>query len=139
MSPSVFEDDHVAIAYGMGITAEKVAEQWQVSREDQDAFALASHQRALAAIANGEFKREITPYNVVSRVPAAGNVVALREALVSQDEGPRPDTSAEGLAKLKPVFRMGGMMLWSPVVIGHPDEEECDERQDGACADGSRG
>jgi acetyl-CoA acyltransferase len=108
MTPSVFEDDHVAIAYGMGITAEKVAEQWQVSREDQDAFALASHQRALAAIANGDFRQEITPYNVVSHVPAAGNVVALREALVSQDEGPRPDTSAEGLAKLKPVFRMGG-------------------------------
>jgi acetyl-CoA acyltransferase len=108
MTPSVFEDDHVAIAYGMGITAEKVAEQWQVSREDQDAFALASHQRALAAIANGEFRQEITPYNVVSHVPAAGNVVALRDALVSQDEGPRPDTSAEGLAKLKPVFRMGG-------------------------------
>jgi len=108
MAPSVFEDDHVAIAYGMGITAEKVAEQWKVSREDQDAFALASHQRALAAIAGGEFQREITPYNVVSHVPAAGNVVALREALVAQDEGPRPDTSAEGLAKLKPVFRMGG-------------------------------
>jgi acetyl-CoA acyltransferase len=108
MTPSVFEDDHVAIAYGMGITAEKVAEQWQVSRADQDAFALASHQRALAAIANGEFAQEITPYHLVSRVPAAGNVVALREALVSQDEGPRPDTSAEGLAKLKPVFRMGG-------------------------------
>jgi acetyl-CoA acyltransferase len=108
MTPSVFEDDHVAIAYGMGITAEKVAEQWKVSREDQDAFALASHQRALAAIASGEFKQEITPYNVISHVPAAGNVIALREALVAQDEGPRPDTSAEGLAKLKPVFRMGG-------------------------------
>jgi acetyl-CoA acyltransferase len=109
MTPSVFEDDHVAIAYGMGITAEKVAEQWHVSRADQDAFALASHQRALAAIANGDFKSEITPYNVVSHLATPGsNVVAVREALVSQDEGPRPDTSAEGLAKLKPVFRMGG-------------------------------
>jgi acetyl-CoA acyltransferase len=109
MTPSVFEDEHVAIAYGMGITAEKVAEQWQVSREDQDAFALASHQRALAAIAAGEFSSEITPYNVVSRVPTPGsNVVAVRQSLVAQDEGPRPDTSAEGLAKLKPVFRMGG-------------------------------
>jgi acetyl-CoA acyltransferase len=109
MTPSVFEDEHVAIAYGMGITAEKVAEQWRVSREDQDAFALASHQRALAAIAAGEFSSEITPYNVVSRVPTPGsNVVAVREALIAQDEGPRPDTSAEGLAKLKPVFRMGG-------------------------------
>jgi acetyl-CoA acyltransferase len=109
MSPSVFENEHVAIAYGMGITAEKVAEQWQVSREDQDAFALASHQRALAAIAGGEFAAEISPYQVVSRMPTPGsNVVAVREALVSQDEGPRPDTSAEGLAKLRPVFRNGG-------------------------------
>jgi len=109
MSPSVFENEHVAIAYGMGITAEKVAEQWQVSREDQDAFALASHQRALAAIGSGEFAAEISPYKVVSRMPTAGsNVIALRESLVSQDEGPRPDTSAEGLAKLRPVFRNGG-------------------------------
>jgi hypothetical protein len=50
MAPSVFDNDHVAIAYGMGITAEKVAEEWKVSREDQDAFALASHQKAMAAI-----------------------------------------------------------------------------------------
>jgi acetyl-CoA acyltransferase len=105
----VFEDDHVAIAYGMGITAEKVAEQWQVSREDQDAFSLASHRKALAAIAAGEFESEISPYTVCSRQPTPGsNVVALRETLVSVDEGPRADTSAEGLAKLRPVFRNGG-------------------------------
>jgi acetyl-CoA acyltransferase len=109
MSPKVFEDDHVAIAYGMGITAEKVAEQWQVSREDQDAFALGSHRKALAAIAAGEFEEEISAYNVVARQPVAGsNVVAVREMLFRQDEGPRVDTSAEGLAKLKPVFRNGG-------------------------------
>ncbi|HEV2607417.1 MAG TPA: beta-ketoacyl synthase N-terminal-like domain-containing protein, partial [Xanthomonadaceae bacterium] len=66
MSPQVFNNDHVAIAYGMGITAEKVAEEWKVSRADQDAIALASHQKALAAIAAGEFKDEITPYDVVS-------------------------------------------------------------------------
>jgi acetyl-CoA acyltransferase len=109
MTPSVFQDDHVAIAYGMGITAEKVAEQWQVSREDQDAFALASHQKALAAIASGEFAQEISPYQIISRVPTAGtNVVAVREALLAQDEGPRADTSAEGLAKLRAVFRAGG-------------------------------
>jgi acetyl-CoA acyltransferase len=107
MSPSVFQDEHVAIAYGMGITAEKVAEQWQVSRADQDGFALESHRRALAAIAGGEFRSEITPYNVVSRVPS-GNTVAVRELLVANDEGPRPDTSADGLAKLRPVFRNGG-------------------------------
>ena len=61
MTPSVFDNDHVAIAYGMGITAEKVAEEWKVSREDQDAFALASHQKAIAAIAAGEFTDEISP------------------------------------------------------------------------------
>lgn len=64
MAPSVFDNDHVAIAYGMGITAEKVAEEWKVSREEQDAFALASHQKAIAAIQNGDFKDEISPYDV---------------------------------------------------------------------------
>jgi len=109
MSPKVFQDDNVAIAYGMGITAEKVAEEWKVSREDQDAFALASHQKALAAIAAGEFKGEISPYRVVSHQPVlGGNTIKLRELLVEQDEGPRADTSAEGLAKLRPVFRNGG-------------------------------
>src|SRR5688572_22785895 len=109
MSPQVFQDDNVAIAYGMGITAEKVAEQWKVSREAQDAFALQSHQRALAAIASGEFAAETSPYTVVSRQPVAGgNVIAVREVVVRNDEGPRADTSAEGLAKLKAVFRAGG-------------------------------
>src|SRR6188474_1923330 len=62
MAPSVFDNDHVAIAYGMGITAEKVAEEWKIPREDQDAFALASHQKAIAAIQAGEFESEISPY-----------------------------------------------------------------------------
>jgi acetyl-CoA acyltransferase len=109
MSPDVFRDDNIAIAYGMGITAEKVAEQWKVSREAQDSFALQSHQRALAATAGGEFAAEISPYTVVSRQPdRSGNAIAVRELVVQHDEGPRADTSAEGLAKLKPVFRMGG-------------------------------
>jgi acetyl-CoA acyltransferase len=109
MSPSIFADDHIAIAYGMGITAEKVADEWKVSREDQDAFALASHQKALAAIAGGEFASEISAYNVVSHQPVlGGNTVQLSELLVQNDEGPRPDTSIEGLAKLKTVFRNGG-------------------------------
>lgn len=108
MAPSVFDNDHVAIAYGMGITAEKVAEEWKVSREDQDAFALASHQKAIAAIQTGEFRNEISPYDVVSRIPdLAGNAVRLKQALVENDEGPRPDSSIEGLTKLKPVFRNG--------------------------------
>jgi acetyl-CoA acyltransferase len=109
MAPSVFDNEHVAIAYGMGITAEKVAEEWKVSREDQDAFAAESHRRALAAIAAGEFKAEISPYTVRARVPVlGGNTVKLVERAVDTDEGPRADTSIEGLAKLKPVFRMGG-------------------------------
>ncbi|MBB3274470.1 MULTISPECIES: acetyl-CoA C-acyltransferase [Pseudoxanthomonas] len=108
LSPSVFKDDHVAIAYGMGITAEKVAEEWKVSREEQDAFALASHQKALAAIAAGEFKSEISPYEVLSHLPdLAGNTIRLKKLLVENDEGPRADTSLEGLAKLRPVFRNG--------------------------------
>lgn len=106
MAPSVFDNDHVAIAYGMGITAEKVAEEWKVSREDQDAFALASHQKAIAAMQAGEFRSEITPYEVMSHVPdLAGNTIQLRKLLVENDEGPRPDTTLEGLAKLRTVFR----------------------------------
>ena len=107
LSPQVFaRDENVAIAYGMGITAEKVAEEWKVSREDQDAFALASHRKALAAIQAGEFRDEITPFEVVAHLPdLAGNTIRLKKALVDTDEGPRPDTSLEGLAKLRPVFR----------------------------------
>ena len=106
LAPSVFDNDHVAIAYGMGITAEKVAEEWKVSREDQDAFALASHQKAIAAMQAGEFSNEITPYEVMSHVPdLAGNTIQLRKLLVQNDEGPRPDTTLEGLAKLRTVFR----------------------------------
>lgn len=108
LSPSVFRDDHVAIAYGMGITAEKVAEEWKVSRDEQDAFALASHQKAIAAIQAGEFRQEISPYEILSHQPdLAGNVIKLRKQLVENDEGPRPDSSLEGLAKLRPVFRNG--------------------------------
>ena len=108
LAPSVFRDDHVAIAYGMGITAEKVAEEWKVSRADQDAFALASHQKAIAAIAAGEFAGEISPYEVLSHLPdLAGNTIQLRKRLVDTDEGPRQDSSLEGLAKLRPVFRNG--------------------------------
>ena len=109
LSPEVFaKDENVAIAYGMGITAEKVAEEWKVSREEQDAFAVASHQKALAAIAAGEFRDEISPYEILSHVPdLAGNTIQLRKKLADTDEGPRADTSMEGLARLRPVFRNG--------------------------------
>ncbi|KRA20689.1 MULTISPECIES: acetyl-CoA C-acyltransferase [unclassified Lysobacter] len=108
LSPSVFKDDHVAIAYGMGITAEKVAEEWKISREDQDAFALASHRKAIAAQQAGEFAAEISPYEVLSHQPdLSGNTIKLRKSLIELDEGPRADASLEALAKLKPVFRNG--------------------------------
>src|SRR3989338_9420062 len=68
-NPAIFEDEHVAIAYGMGITAEKVAERWKVSREAQDEFAYQSHQRAMKAITTGEFNDEITPYRIEEHVP----------------------------------------------------------------------
>ena len=108
MAPSVFDNDHINIAYGMGITAEKVAEEWKVSREAQDAFAAASHQKALAAQAAGEFKDEISAYEIVSHQPdLAGNTIRIKKLLVEQDEGPRADTSLESLARLRPVFRNG--------------------------------
>jgi acetyl-CoA acyltransferase len=109
MNPVIFENENVAIAYGMGITAERVAKQWNVSREDQDAFALQSHQRALAAIAAGEFKDEITPYTLDDRYPDLGSrEIRTDRRVIDADEGPRADTSLEALAKLRPVFQMGG-------------------------------
>jgi acetyl-CoA acyltransferase len=109
-NPEVFaRDENVGIAYGMGLTAEKVAEQWKVSREKQDAFALASHQKALAAMAAGEFSDEMTPIDIIDRFPnlATGEVMT-KTRTVKLDEGARPDTSLEGLAKLKPVFAAKG-------------------------------
>jgi len=110
LSTAMFgNDDNIGIAYGMGLTAEKVATQWKVSRQAQDEFALASHQRALAAMAAGQFKDEITPVEVVDRAPdlATGRVLETRR-LVSLDEGARADTSLEGLAKLRTVFSARG-------------------------------
>jgi acetyl-CoA acyltransferase len=122
LSPEVFaKDENVAIAYGMGITAEKVAEEWKISREDQDAFALASHQKAMAAIQAGEFKAEISPYEVIARIPdLAGNAVRVKKSLIEIDEGPRADSSIEGLAKLKPVFRNG--MFGGTVTAGNASQ-----------------
>ena len=109
INPIVFKDDNIAIAYGMGITAENVATRWKVSREDQDAFALQSHQRALAAIAAGHFKDEIAPYALDDHYPdlASGGIQS-DTRLIDTDEGPRRETSIEALGKLRAVFRMGG-------------------------------
>ncbi len=105
-NPEVFaRDENIGIAYGMGITAEKVAQQWKVSRQAQDEFALASHQKALKAQAAGEFTDEMTPIDVVSRLPnlATGETI-VKTRTVSLDEGARADTSMEGLGKLRTVF-----------------------------------
>ena len=103
------KDENVGIAYGMGITAEKVAEQWKVSREAQDQFATESHRRALAAIEKGEFGDEITPYTVNERIPDfEHHQVATRTKVVSVDEGPRAGTTADVLAKLRPAFAANG-------------------------------
>jgi acetyl-CoA acyltransferase len=109
-NPEIFtRNEHIAIAFGMGLTAEKVAERWKVSREAQDAFSLQSHERAVAATKNGEFKDEITPYRIIDRVPdLASRTVQERVREAAQDEGPRADTSLDALAKLKTVFAQNG-------------------------------
>jgi acetyl-CoA acyltransferase len=108
-NPRIYENEHIGIAYGMGITAEKVAEQWQVTRDQQDAFAVASHAKALAAIAAGEFADEIAPYALADHYPDLSQRSTVDDTrVVKNDEGPRAGTTAEALAKLKPVFRMGG-------------------------------
>ncbi len=109
MNPAIFTDENVGIAYGMGLTAEKVANQWKIGREAQDAFAVESHRRACAAIAAGHFKAEITPYTIRESLPdlATGEIV-VRERIADTDEGPRPDSALDKLAKLKPVFHARG-------------------------------
>ncbi|MDA3914447.1 acetyl-CoA C-acyltransferase [Oleiagrimonas sp.] len=106
MNPAIFNDENVAIAYGMGITAEKVAEKWKVTREQQDAFAVESHRRALAAIEAGDFKDEITPFPLDDRYPDLANgSVHEDQRVIDTDEGPRAGTTAEVLAGLRTVFR----------------------------------
>ena len=109
LNPAIFaHDENLAIAYGMGLTAEKVAQQWQISREDQDAFAVESNRRAVAAIAAGAFRDEITPYLMSSYRPGEGGAVRVSERLCDTDEGPRADASPATLGKLKPVFAARG-------------------------------
>ena len=110
LSPAMFaNDENIGIAYGMGLTAEKVAQQWKVSRAAQDEFAHASHMKALKAQQAGEFTAEITPVEVTDRTADldTGEVVA-KTRIVRMDEGARPDTTVEGLAKLKTVFAARG-------------------------------
>jgi len=105
----IFRDEHIGMAYGMGLTAEKVAQQWKITREAQDAFAVESHRRAAAAIENGERAEEITPVEVIEKFPnLATGEIDIKTRTITQDEGLRADTTLEGLAKLKPVFAAKG-------------------------------
>ncbi|MDO3523425.1 acetyl-CoA C-acyltransferase [Ralstonia nicotianae] len=110
MSPDIFtRDENIGIAYGMGLTAERVAQQWKITRDAQDAFSVASHQKALAAQQAGEFKDEITPIEIIEKFPNLGTgAIDLKTRTLSLDEGPRADTSLEGLAKLRAVFANKG-------------------------------
>jgi acetyl-CoA acyltransferase len=110
LNDAVFaNNENVAIAYGMGITAENVAKQWKVSREDQDAFAVSSHQKAAKAIAGGGFKDEILAYEIETATPElATGRINVKKRFADTDEGPRPDSTAEALAKLKTAFAAKG-------------------------------
>jgi acetyl-CoA acyltransferase len=93
---------------GMGLTAENVAAKYGISRSDQDAFALTSHQRAVAAVESGRFDPEITPIEIEILEPGGNGKPTTRRFTFSRDEGPRADTSLEALAKLRPAFKEGG-------------------------------
>ena len=107
---AVFDkDENIGIAYGMGLTAEQVAERWKVTREAQDAFAVESHRKALAATAGGAFADEMAPYDIETHMPdLASRQVAVRMQRVTDDEGPRAGTTLEVLAKLRPAFSANG-------------------------------
>jgi acetyl-CoA acyltransferase len=102
-------ENYPAALLTMGLTAERVAKHYNISREDADAFALSSHQKALAAQATGKFNDELVPITVRTAVPGtkAGKPVT-SEAIFAADEGPRADTTSQALAALKPVFHARG-------------------------------
>lgn len=108
-NPAIFNNEDIAIAYGMGITAEKVAQRWEVTREQQDEFAIESHKKAIAAQQRGDFKAEICPFEVTVRnADLEHSTLIEKQRLISEDEGPRADTSYEVISKLRPVFSAKG-------------------------------
>ncbi len=109
MNMGIFTDENIGMAYGMGLTAEKVALQWKVGREAQDQFALASHQKAIAAQLAGEFQDETKAIEITERsANLATGQIDVKTRSVSRDEGARADSSLAALAKLKPVFSPKG-------------------------------
>lgn len=109
LNKRIFDDDNIGIAYGMGLTAEKVAQQWRITRDAQDQFALASHRKAIAAQQAGEFDKEITPIDIIEKLPNLNTrTIETITRRVNRDEGARADTSLDALAALKPVFAAKG-------------------------------
>lgn len=108
-NPAIFNQEDIAIAYGMGITAENVAKRWEITREQQDEFATESHKKAILAQQRGDFKAEISPIEIkVRQIDLESSVSMEKSKLVSEDEGPRADTSYDVIARLKPVFAARG-------------------------------
>jgi acetyl-CoA acyltransferase len=106
---NAFKDENVGMAYGMGLTAEKVAQQWKVSREAQDAFSVESHRRAIAGQQAGEFNDETTSVEIIERIAnLATGQIDLKTRTVDRDEGARAESSMETLGKLKAVFAAKG-------------------------------
>jgi acetyl-CoA acyltransferase len=101
-------DEYPDVYLSTGLVAENHARDYSISRDEQDAFALRSHQRAVAAIEAGRFTDEITPLTFKVAVPQNGGPGGLRDITFAQDEGPRRDTSPEALAKLRPAFHTAG-------------------------------
>jgi acetyl-CoA acyltransferase len=108
-SPNPYLVEHNPQAYtSMGLTAENVAEKFKISREDQDRFALSSHQKAAKAIKDGKFKEEVLPIPAKVRETKEDGTVVVKEVIFDTEEGVRFDASLEGLAALKPVFKAKG-------------------------------
>jgi acetyl-CoA acyltransferase len=109
LNMGVFKDENIGMAYSMGLTAEKVAQQWKITREAQDEFALESHRRAIAAQQAGEYAAEISPIEIIERFPdLSTGQISIKTRVVKDDEGARADTNLEALGKLKPVFAAKG-------------------------------
>ena len=109
VNPDIFSNEHIAIAYGMGITAEIVAKRYNISREEQDEFAMESHMKAVNAQKSGHFNAEICPIEIVKRQADLSNHESISiNKIISEDEGPRADTSYEAISRLKPVFAAKG-------------------------------
>jgi acetyl-CoA acyltransferase len=135
-NPRVFEQEaNLGIAYGMGLTAEKVAQQWKITRAAQDEFACQSHQKAIAAQLAGEFIDEITPVDVAERTAnLATRAVETKTRSLVLDEGPRADTSLEALAKLKTSFAAAKDPAGKSTAMGTVTAGNSSQMSDGAGA-----